>query len=250
MICVSGCLSTPQCNDDPFRPPILYQAKSSDSLSFYNVHSISNLGNIFIGKSTFCDSLEIPISSGLKNNPHKDLIYETYRLQMDSLGRDGLEIVADYNATISRVNYNRGISNFYYPVYIVNQTPCSKLLIGKDSHLFAIQEAQDENGSWFPIEIRKFDFCGNGYWGLAIHSREFATVLFPKYDGDFKTSIRVRIQNDELIYVSTSFEGSINEDQFLLSDEQRNFWQELFNDKYRASEQLFYGTMPKELDTY
>jgi hypothetical protein len=138
--------------------------------------------------------------------------------------------------------------NFYYPVYIVNQTPNTKLFIGKDGHIFAIQEALDEEGYWRPIEGRGFDFCGNGYWGLKIHSDEFITVLFPKYEGDFKTKLRVRIKNDDMIYVSLPFDGVINKNQFILDKERDYHYRKLIENRAGAIQYLFYGAQPLELN--
>jgi hypothetical protein len=138
--------------------------------------------------------------------------------------------------------------NFYYPVYIVNQTPNTKLFIGKDSYVFAIQEALDEKGNWRPIEGRAFDACGNGSWGLKIYSYEFVTVLLPKYEGDFKTKIRVRIKNRDIIYVSKPFEATINKKQFFLDKESDYYYRDLIKDKAKTIEQLFYGSVPLEME--
>lgn len=114
--------------------------------------------------------------------------------------------------------------------------------------MFAIQEALDDNGDWRPIEGRGFDFCGNGYWGLKIHSNEFMTILFPKYAGDFKTKIRVRIKNHDIIYVSRPFEGTINKKQFYFGKDRDYHYCEDDKNKTGAIQHVFYGSIPLELD--
>ena len=110
----------------------------------------------------------------------------------------------------------------FYPVYIVNNSKVPKLLKGKDLRLFGLQEAVIKESKyyarWHPVEMRGWDFCGNGHWSRIIMPNQYALVLFPKYSGDFKTKMRVRIQNGESIYVSQPFEGVINKSQFYFKD--------------------------------
>ncbi|MBK6839003.1 MAG: hypothetical protein IPG90_12750 [Bacteroidetes bacterium] len=99
----------------------------------------------------------------------------------DTLRTDGFEIYSDYKTKVSKIDYTGMKGKYFYPVYLVNHTPTTKVMIGKDSYVFAIQEALDTNHDWRPIEGSGFEFCGNGYWGLKIYPKEFLTFLIPKY---------------------------------------------------------------------
>jgi hypothetical protein len=230
-----------------FSIPFVYQEKTSDSIYFHNEDFLSHAFTSFFGKSKFCDTLKIPIKPEIDTTFYRDFLFESFRNELDSLGLDGFEIFPDYKTSVSKIVFDNDYGNYFYPVYIVNQTPNTKLFIGKDSHVFAIQEAIDEKGDWRPIEGRAFDFCGNGYWGLKVNTNEFITVLIQKYAGDYKTKLRVRIQNRDIIYVSKPFDGIINKKQFILNKEEAYHHRQLLENKPSAIQHMFYGAEPKEL---
>lgn len=243
------------CNSDkterverkPFILPSVVQETISDTINLFKENYISHAWTNFADKWKFCDTLKLSVRPEWDTAFYNDLLYECYYSALDSFALDGLEIYPDYKTTVSRILYDLTTGHFYYPVYIVNQTPNTKLFIGKDSYVFAIQEALDEEGYWRPIEGRGFDFCGNGYWGMKIHSDEFITILFPKYEGDFKTKLRVRIQNRDIVYVSKPFDGVINKNQFILDKESDYHYRRLVENKASAIQYLFYGSVPLEL---
>jgi hypothetical protein len=130
-------------------------------------------------------------------------------------------------------------------VYVVNTTGHTKLLAGKDSWVFAIQEAQDRQGQWLPIESRGFDFCGNEHWLLKVHPQQLALFLVQQYEGPFATRLRVRLQNGESRYTSAPYPGHISEQQFVASVEQVG---KLLHNK-AAVNWLYYGAEPVALDS-
>ncbi|WP_133660136.1 hypothetical protein [Hymenobacter sp. UV11] len=131
------------------------------------------------------------------------------------------------------------------PVYVVNTSPSTKLLAGKDSWVFAIQEAQDRQGQWRPIESRGFDFCGNGHWLLKLKPRQLALFFVQQYAGPFATRLRVRLQNGESRYVSAPYPGHIREQQFLAPAEQVA----QLRDNPAAINWLYYGAEPVAADS-
>lgn len=254
ILILTACDSKPkkQVDNTSFTPPIVYQEKTNDTINFFKVEFISTNKALYIGKSGFCDTLKLSIErSSPDTSIHDDRIFDDYYSEIDSFGLDGLEILPDYESTVSKIYYTKH-GNYYYPVYIVNQTPNTKLFIGKTSNVFAIQEAQDDKGYWRPIEGRGFDFCGLGYWGLKLFPNEFITVLFPKYEGDYKTNIRVRIENEDIIYVSKPFEGTIDKRQFILYKENwrggDRYYKWLIEDEAKTIQNTFYGSVPLELE--
>lgn len=230
-----------------FTKPLISQPQSKDSLKYIEIDFINGFFPSFVGKYKFTDTLLIETKRVRDTTYLKDFIDERMVWRSDSLMTDGFELISDYSATIHRNDYETKYANYYYPVYLINQTPTSKEFIGKDGHIFGLQEALDTNGKWRPIEGRGFDFCGNGYWGLKVHPQEFIAVLFPKYAGNYKTKIRVRIKNGDNIYVSRPYEGTINEKQFYLNKDSY-LYRELNENKANAIQYLFYGSEPLEAD--
>lgn len=232
---------------DFFSKPIISQTLYSDSIVLFSKDFVDDYFPRYLGKYKFTDTLKI-IDGRISDVANvKDYFNDRLVGQTDTTLTDGLEIVTDYSSNVAWNYYNSINSNCYYPVYIINQTPNKKALLGKDSHIFGLQEALDTNGRWRPIEGRARDFCGHGYFGLNIEPKEFVTVLFPKYKGNYKTKIRVRIKNGDNIYISQSFDGLINEKQLYLERE-GYFYKELAENKSSAIEHLFYGAKPYGTD--
>lgn len=226
-----------------FSKPIIVQKLSKDSAVLFFKVFIDDFFPRFVGKYKFTDTLKITEVRTPDNESRKSYFDDRLVGQTDSTLTDGLEILTDYSSNVVWNPYGDKQANIFYPVYIINQTPNRKALLGKDGYVFGLQEALDTNGYWRPIEGRGFDFCGHGYFGLKIEPKEFAAILFPKYKGDYKTKIRVRIKNGDNIYISQSFDGFINESQLYL-DREGYFYKELIENKASAIEYLFYGAKP------
>ena len=162
----------------------------------------------------------------------------------DSIGTDGLQLSLDYATTIllKDPHFNTGPK---YPVFLYNETTKSKVLWGKDGRLFAIQEAIDSSGRWRPIEGRPNDFCGNGRWGEVIRPGQFVAFGMTKYSGDYQTRLRVRLLNDEAIYVSQPVPGSINYAQFRLKPD-TYFFDAMKREPLGTIVVDFYGALPFE----
>lgn len=236
---------TKETKEQAFKCPIIIQPKTSDTIEFFNTNFIRESFPKFAGKSKFCDTLNIPIKYKSDSLTIKDLSEIGWFNYSDTLTTDGFELFTDYKSTVSRIDHNDSKGNYFYPVYIVNQTPTTKILFGS---LEAIQEAKDKRGQWKPIEGERLLFCGTGdSWGLKIFTNEFFTFLMPKYEGKYKTKMRVRIRIGDNIYVSTAFEGRINENQFYLDKEKYTYlYQSLLKNKAKAIQELFYGAAPLE----
>lgn len=249
IVLLFGCTgSSLQKNNHSFLIPVILQESSGDTFHLFKENFISDSWPKFITKSMFCDSLDLSENAAVATSLKYDLLYESYHGALDSFGLDGLELYADYQTSVSRSGVSFApIANCYFPVYIVNQTPNTKLVMGKDNYVFALQEAQDADGRWHPIEQRGFDFCGNGYWGLKVHTGEFVTVLFPKYEGTYKTKMRVRFRNRDIIYVSKPYDGRVNTTQFFLDSSEDNYWKTYIKNSPDAIQNMFYGSIPFEL---
>jgi hypothetical protein len=166
----------------------------------------------------------------------------------DKVSTNGLDLFVDYQNTVfaQRYSHNKELLPFY-AVYLVNNSSLPKRFKGKDSWVFGLQEAVQNSSNyydnWRPIEMRGWDFCGMGNWSKILLPNEYAVILFPKYEGNLKTKVRVRIQNGESIYVSESFEGIVNESQFYFKDSAS--LDEITKDNHpMAGYYWFYGANP------
>jgi hypothetical protein len=193
-------------------------------------------------KSLPVDTLNIPSSPYQDSSIWKDLNRHIYDSLFNNLSYDGFEIRTDYTSSVYKEWLGPGKLFPFYPIYIINKTSEIKYFPGKDSYAFGIQEAVDTNGTWRPIEGRGFDFCGNGYWNLEIKPQEVLILLAPKYKGSYQTKLRVRIKIGSMIYVSKSYDGYINYDQFFL--EKSSYFDNCLKEaKTAAIQDIFYGAI-------
>lgn len=251
-------LSCQRNNNDNivFKPPKIVNSKFEDNKKAipHETEHVSQVFPVFAGKYKFQDKIDVnPIKEDKLMN--KDLIsgYSSVK-KVDSISIHGLEIIVDYKTSVKYSKYYERDSTIYkyYPVYFVNSTNSDKLFIGKDSYVFGIQEALKKqnsrnlrNRNWLPIEGKGFDFCGNGYWGLVVHPKEFVLILMRKYKGNYNTKMRVRFRFGENILVSKPFEGKINKNQFSIKDSSY-IGQQLKESDGEAASWLFNGAEPKK----
>lgn len=196
-----------------------FENNPKDSLSFFEADNIIDASTFFINKFKFSDTVVID------NNVNRTIAFgsdyitgdsASLRKLRDTLSSDGLQVFADYKISIPFRGSSFSKAGIYYPVYVVNETNSDKFFTARDRYVSAIQEAKDKNQQWRPIESKRFDFVGNGRWGLIIHPKEFALFITAKYEGSYKTLLRVRMKIGDVIYMTKAFEGSINENQFHL----------------------------------
>jgi hypothetical protein len=254
-IIISGLLGCQSSTEEKglgvFKPPKILTSQFSDSLTSipYEAESVTEVFPNVIGKFKLQD--EIDINPDKRDaSDYKDFYYRDFRRhENDSLAISGLELAVDYSTT---VKYNGGVLSDsilydHYPVYFINSTTTDKVLYGKDSYLFGIQEALDQARyrQWWPIEGRGFDFCGNGHWELVVHPQEFVLALMKKYAGDCETDMRVRFAIGDYIIVSRPFKGIMNESQFSIEEDSYVGFN-LRDSDAKALSWLFYGAVPKE----
>ncbi len=226
MVFLNSCINQTNNDAQVFKMPKIFNSAHCDSLSV-SLHStkyISESDPIFAGKYPFQDSVDInPELYEVFDN--KDMMWEYfYSKDGDNLDINGFELMLDYSQSVPFSPFSKtpNIEELkqYYPVCLVNSSNSDKVLLGKGSRIFGIQEANEEGRyfDWHPIEARAYDFCGNGRWGLVVYPNEFALFLLKKYDGEFETELRVRIQNGPTTLVSKPFLGRINKNQTFVND--------------------------------
>lgn len=219
----------------------------------FEAENISEVFPTFMGIYRFQDTIDINPRGEywVKNIPEFTAWEKAYRRlterNIKNFDVNGLEIFTDYGQTVKYKRYRHQEANEHYPVYFVNSTNSPKVLLGKDSYVFGIQEAGkvEDYGRWNPIEARGFDFCGNGRWERIIYPNEFALVLMRKYKGDYETKLRVRFRMGANTYVSKAFTGKINKKQFNLVNNSR-LQESLQESNGLSASWLFYGAVPEE----
>lgn len=234
--------------------PVVVQGPAEDTIEYLKADFLGMGDFRFAGKSKFSDTLLLDKDGFLRDTTSVTDILQEYSgpAPKDSLATDGFQIFPDYNASIHYKDEYFGNTLCYFPVYVVNETSSTKIFLGKDSHVFAIQEAIDTTGGgkhWRPIEAKGYDFCGNGDFGIKVHPGEFVMFLVPKYQGNEKNAMRIRLKIGESLYISRFYDGTFSARQFNISNASW-FYRYLGNEKNRISYESFYGAIPKGYDPY
>ncbi|AEE53606.1 hypothetical protein Halhy_5783 [Haliscomenobacter hydrossis DSM 1100] len=225
-----------------FHLPQVISITKSDSLRLFEANSIMEQSAFMLGVFGFTDTLDF-----IRHKPFPllQLPEDQYdKSTWDSLPSYGLEMYPDYQKDVFwPVALRNGNGTCFYLVFIANNTTGIKSFFGTDSYAFAIQEAQDSSGHWYPIEMSGI-YWGCSRWCIQMETKTFAVLLLPKYNGDFKTKLRVRLRNGDQTYVSQSFEGMIDHQQFKMHPN-AYFWLKRYA-LLDISDQFFFGALPRE----
>lgn len=240
----------PSSIKDKFNIPVVIQKDIDNSnFHFQSVAENSPSNILFLGKFSFCDTLHL-LDHRMVNNMYDRELWDDriFDMECDScIEHDGFQIFTDYNKTIRFKEYNYSDKLNFYPVFVVNETNRAKYFRAKDGSAFGIQEAIDSSGkypSWFPIEHKGNEFCGVGHFYFRVNPQEFVLLLFPKYSGNIKTNMRLRLNvGYNMTYVSKTFQGTIDNEQFTIK---RDFLlQMLRKHETLTIQHNFYGANPK-----
>jgi hypothetical protein len=249
LITLSACRHNTAQDDviSTFTVPHILAPDSRDSLCLHNQTHLAIADNEYAGLFEFCDTI-LYLSGNQEigyNYPRLNSIWEIGNINLGVF-----DVVPDYNTSVyphADISYHTNVNQSFYPVYLINYAPQTKLLEMKDRSIYGVQEALDTNGNWRPIEGLGISFCGRGYQKVRVPTNMFATVLFKKYTGTYKTKIRVRIRNGEHIFLSESFEGYINEKQFYFNKDYE-LYRIFKNNEVFTMREHFFGAVPIETD--
>jgi hypothetical protein len=104
-----------------------------------------------------------------------------------------------------------------FRVIVANTCPDDVVFEAQDSRLEIVHEALDAAGKWRPIEYLPRSWCGNSYHQLTLAAGSFWEFVAPRYDGDLKTKLRIRVavgeSGDQHDVYSNEFLGRIHEAQ-------------------------------------
>ncbi|EPR73291.1 hypothetical protein ADIWIN_1722 [Winogradskyella psychrotolerans RS-3] len=130
---------------------------------------------------------------------------------------DSLSINKYENKLLEKLEKRSKIHFKTFPVYVYNygkeETIIQKPIAGD---LFMLLEAKDKNEEWKPIEyLKQYSFlCGTGHEDYRLKPKHFIFSTVKRYEGNYKTKLRVKLMSFNKIYYSNTFEGHINYSQF------------------------------------
>tara|TARA_Y100001972_G_C7627595_1_gene314886 strand:+ start:57 stop:959 length:903 start_codon:yes stop_codon:yes gene_type:complete len=102
-----------------------------------------------------------------------------------------------------------------YPVLIENISDSIWNIDTQEGWVFMIQEAKNDQGEWKPIEYIDYRaVCGNSFWSEKLLPSHYLISKIYRYDGEFRTKLRVRFVTENQIFISNEFVGMINPSQF------------------------------------
>lgn len=113
----------------------------------------------------------------------------------------------------------------FYEGYVVNIK--NKSLFKRSSVCFGsgygiIQEAKDSTGVWRPIQYN-IGFFGRPFMlKIDLYPQNTLVLTIPKYGGDYKTKLRVKLKTPCFTLYSNEFRGSVSKGQFNVPDTSRN----------------------------
>lgn len=131
--------------------------------------------------------------------------------------KDTLKYQLTLNAFFEGVEKRKTWHYNTYPLIIKNasnrSTPIQRPLNGD---LFFILEAINRDGDWKPIEYweQRTFLCGTGHRDYVLKPKHFIVSTVKKYEGEYKTKLRVRFTSFNKVYFSNEYKGWINYSQF------------------------------------
>jgi hypothetical protein len=157
-----------------------------------------------------------------------------YRFQQQpDIGGDSVYIIAMPEKSLSRDFYTERLSlfvtdttesraywrrmNALFPIYLINGSVQPREVGAEEGSIILIQEAKNDNGDWVPVEFWHVkDPYINMRYQKTIQPRSFLEIGVPRYQGEYSTTLRVRVlytKNGRCIY-SNQYKGSIRKEQF------------------------------------
>ena len=107
-----------------------------------------------------------------------------------------------------------------FRLLLINRTAAETNLLSCDTRLPIVQEALEGEGIWRPVEYLPSSWCGNSYFCITLPAGHYWEFAAPRYSGKNKVLMRfaLHIPGEPPVY-SKEFEGSVNPEQFTISQE-------------------------------
>jgi hypothetical protein len=169
----------------------------------------------FIYAQNYLPNDSITTENGAQYNVSQQIKY-TNSIQPENEGKVFIELHLEQTpADFPQEDFSLRDSTQHFIAYIVNGTKKTLSFQLQDGSLFMIQEAQNKEGKWIPIEHWEYSWCGNSYdsW-LKLNKKHYAAFPVRRYSGSYKTKIRLKMIDNKKIYYSNSFDGEIDPSHF------------------------------------
>lgn len=161
-----------------------------------------------------------------KNNNEK--FYSKEIKDNNRFPKDALSVVVEKISLIDKIknrNYRKARSYF---VHVSNRLNTGIEFTGLNGRIEMKVQAKDKKGRWRDIEKRlSGGFCGHSIYRGYLKSNQYWTFMTPKYQGDFKTTLRIALKYldpakkdnkfrkwDTITVYSNEYPGSVNPAQF------------------------------------
>jgi len=104
-----------------------------------------------------------------------------------------------------------------YPFLVYNSSKNNVIFENPiEGNIYVILEALDRDGNWKPIEFwEQHQFlCGTGHRNYSLPAKTFLIGAFKRYRGNYRTKMRLKLNNFGEVMYSNVFEDTINYSQF------------------------------------
>jgi len=166
---------------------------------------------LFLCQITIAQKSEMTVNQNQYNSDFKasNKLIEKFRVSEKTT--DEFKLIAELN--IEKIS-----------VFIQNNSTNSVSISHQDNSIYILQEAKDENGIWKPIEYWESSDCGNSFGGIEIKPNEVIETKSNKYQGNFKTEIRIKLSANDKVFYSNSLNGTINPNKLIMPDDFSFLW--------------------------
>ncbi|CAM1341649.1 hypothetical protein [Tenacibaculum amylolyticum] len=104
-------------------------------------------------------------------------------------------------------------NNIGHTLYLVNTTDKKVDLYAQDSRLDIKAEVKSKAGLWTEITYLPSSWCGNSYHTITLGSDEYWEFVQPIFKGNYKTTLRYKLELENTSIVSNEIVAFINLEQ-------------------------------------
>lgn len=150
------------------------------------------------------------------NSINSDFINRKIQLSdFDEINLPTLKILVDTTQMINNERIYFGqLKGDSYAVYIINNSNLW-YIANMDPEFPILMQAIDRNGEWRHIEYRINSKIDPGLYYF-LEPKSYYVTSARKYEGNFKTKLRLKLKQQGGFVYSNEFSGSINENQFIV----------------------------------
>jgi len=129
--------------------------------------------------------------------------YRSYPRQL--ITKEGKNIIHK-----TRLAKDTTITVIAQPVYIANLSSDIRYLKGISGHIYITQQAKDRNNKWRDIETPIRGNCDMVKYICELHPNDFVLTTVLRFNGNYKTQLRIKLEANKQTYYSEPFAGFID----------------------------------------